>query len=139
MLQGGHPVGAVGRRCSPSTLYCCLPRCQCCFFCIDWPLSVIRWALCTRRSRRASAMVGSPITLCQCSTGSWLVMMVDAVPCRSSITSRRYRRSASSRHHELPGPAPSQSVRCAFLCCGCVLACLLLTFRRKHTQRSVST
>lgn len=31
--------------------------------------------MCTRRSRMASAMVGSPMISCQCSTGSWLVTM----------------------------------------------------------------
>ena len=43
------------------------------------PLITRRCALWTRRSRTASAMVGSAITSCQCSTGTWLVMMVE--PC----------------------------------------------------------
>ena len=34
---------------------------------------VRRWALCTRRSRMASATVGLAIISCQCSTWSWLV------------------------------------------------------------------
>src|SRR6478609_11034056 len=46
---------------------------------IDSPFRVRRWALWTRRSRMASAMVGLPMTSCQCSTGSWLVTMVEPV------------------------------------------------------------
>ncbi len=41
------------------------------------PLSSMRWALWTIRSRIASAMVGSPIMACHPDTGSWAVMMVD--------------------------------------------------------------
>jgi hypothetical protein len=42
---------------------------------IEGPLRVSRWALCTRRSRMASAMVGSPMLSSQFSTGTWLVTM----------------------------------------------------------------
>src|SRR5204863_8842440 len=41
------------------------------------PLRLSRCALCTSRSRMASAIVGSPMISCQCSTGSWLVIMVE--------------------------------------------------------------
>lgn len=40
------------------------------FFLMDSPFRVIRCALCTSLSRRASAIVGSPIISCQCSTGN---------------------------------------------------------------------
>ncbi len=41
------------------------------------PFNSMRWALCTIRSRMASAMVGSPIMACQPETGSCAVMIVD--------------------------------------------------------------
>ena len=47
---------------------------------IDGPSSARRWALCTRRSRIASAKVGSPMTSCQASTGNWLVISVEPAP-----------------------------------------------------------
>src|SRR5579859_1023545 len=43
---------------------------------IDSPESASRWALWTRRSRMASASVGSARYSCQLSTGSWLVTSV---------------------------------------------------------------
>lgn len=58
---------------------------------MDSLFRLILWALWTSRSRRASAMVASPITSCQCSMGSWLVTIVDADPCLSSITSHESR------------------------------------------------
>ena len=48
-------------------------------FRIDSPLSSILYALWTRRSRMASAKVGSPMASCQCSTGNWLVTIVARV------------------------------------------------------------
>jgi hypothetical protein len=60
------------------------------------PLRLRRWALWTKRSRIASASVGWPMTSCQCSTGSWLVTMVEPRPCRSSIISSRSARLRSS-------------------------------------------
>src|SRR2546428_10801023 len=47
------------------------------FLRIDSPLSSMRCALCTKRSRMLSAMLGSPICSCQCSMGSWLVRIVE--------------------------------------------------------------
>lgn len=47
------------------------------FLRIDSPCSSMRWALCTRRSRVESAMVGSPICACQEETGSWLVSRIE--------------------------------------------------------------
>lgn len=44
------------------------------------PCRRMRWALCTRRSRMASARVGSPINSCQRSTGTWLVTRVAPRP-----------------------------------------------------------
>jgi hypothetical protein len=44
------------------------------------PLSSMRWAWCTMRSRMVSARVGSPTTSCQRLTGSWLVSRVEARP-----------------------------------------------------------
>ena len=41
------------------------------FLRIDSPRISIRWAVCTRRSRMPSAMVGSPICSCQRETGNW--------------------------------------------------------------------
>jgi hypothetical protein len=43
------------------------------FLRMDSPRISMRWALCTRRSRMPSAMVGSPICSCQRETGSWEV------------------------------------------------------------------
>jgi hypothetical protein len=43
----------------------------------------------TSRSRTASATVGSGITSCHCSIGSWLVTMVLAEPWRSSLVAER--------------------------------------------------
>ena len=40
-------------------------------------------------SQIASAIVGSPMTSCQEDTGSWLVIIVEAIPCLSSNISRR--------------------------------------------------
>lgn len=40
----------------------------------DSPFISIRWAPWTRRSEIASAIVGSPMTSCQCPVGSWDVM-----------------------------------------------------------------
>ena len=48
-------------------------------FRMDGPSRVRRWALWTMRSRIASANVGSPMTSCHASTGSWLVMAIEAV------------------------------------------------------------
>ena len=56
-----------------------LPSAGYSLFRLDFPLSAMRWALCTSRSRMASASVGSPIASCQCSTGSWLVTRVECV------------------------------------------------------------
>jgi hypothetical protein len=39
------------------------------------PVNAMRWELCTRRSRIASASVGSPTISYQRSTGTWLVMI----------------------------------------------------------------
>jgi hypothetical protein len=39
------------------------------------------------RSKIASPSVGSPITSCQVATGSWLVIRIEARPCRSSTIS----------------------------------------------------
>ena len=50
------------------------------FLRMDPPCSWMRWALWTRRSRMASAMVGSPMTSCQRSRGSWLVIKVAPRP-----------------------------------------------------------
>ena len=49
-------------------------------FLIDSPPSFTLWALWTRRSQTASAMVSSPMTECQFLGSSWLVTMVDDVP-----------------------------------------------------------
>ncbi len=38
-------------------------------FRMDGPLSSMRWALCSRRSQMASAVLGSPMTACQSATG----------------------------------------------------------------------
>ena len=46
------------------------------------PVRASLWALCTRRSRIASASVASPIALCQFFTGSWLVTRVERTPWR---------------------------------------------------------
>jgi hypothetical protein len=43
----------------------------------------------------ASPNVASPIMVCQCSMGSWLVTRVARRPARSSMRSRRSRRSRS--------------------------------------------
>lgn len=43
----------------------------------------------------ASARVGSPMTSCQWSTGSWLVTRVERLPWRSSINSSRSRRCSA--------------------------------------------
>ena len=53
------------------------------------PIRMRRCALCTRRSRMASAMVGFGIISCQCSIGSWVVTMVEPRPCRSSTIGAR--------------------------------------------------
>lgn len=53
------------------------------------PVRVRRWALCTSRSRMASARVGSPMTSCHWSTGIWLVRIVEPRPRRSSRISKR--------------------------------------------------
>ena len=45
----------------------------------DSPVSVKRWCFCINRSRMASAIVASPIQACQCSMGSWPVMMVASI------------------------------------------------------------
>ena len=50
----------------------------------------------------ASANVGSPMTSCHFSTGSWLVTMVERTPCRSSRTSSRSCR-CSALNGESPG------------------------------------
>ena len=44
---------------------------------IDSPRSSMRWALCTKRSRMASASVGSPICSCQRDTGSCEVRIIE--------------------------------------------------------------
>ena len=56
---------------------------------IDAPVSGKRWACWTRRSRMASASVGSPAARagCQASTGSWLTTSVERIWLRSSTTS----------------------------------------------------
>ncbi|OBQ86451.1 hypothetical protein A9K71_17125 [Mesorhizobium sp. WSM3873] len=41
------------------------------------PWSTMRWALCTIRSRMASATVGSAIRSCHLATGTWAVIRVD--------------------------------------------------------------
>jgi hypothetical protein len=56
---------------------------------IDPPFISILTAWCTRRSSRASAMLGSAITPCHSATGSWLVTMVERRPPPSSITSQQ--------------------------------------------------
>jgi hypothetical protein len=43
----------------------------------DGPFITILWALCSTRSRIASATVGSPSWSCHRFVGSWLVMIVD--------------------------------------------------------------
>lgn len=50
----------------------------------------------------ASPRVGSPITSCQCSTGIWLVTMVEARPWRSSRISSRSRRSGRIENRQTP-------------------------------------
>ena len=50
----------------------------------------------------ASARVGSPMASCQCSTGSWLVTMVEARPWRSSRISSRSRRCGGGEDGEAP-------------------------------------
>ena len=55
----------------------------------DSPVRVSRWFCCISRSRIASAIVASPTQACQCSTGSWLVMMVALLAARSSMISSR--------------------------------------------------
>jgi hypothetical protein len=49
-------------------------------FLMDSPPSLRRWALWTRRSQTASAIVSSPMTGCQSLGSSWLVMTVDETP-----------------------------------------------------------
>jgi hypothetical protein len=44
---------------------------------MESPASFSRWALCTSRSRMASASVASPITACQSLGSSWLVTTVE--------------------------------------------------------------
>jgi AcrR family transcriptional regulator len=72
-----HPVGAKRRwRVQDSTtagVWLFFRR-------MDAPFRVIVWALWTSRSRMASANVASPMTACQCSTGSWLVTRVARRP-----------------------------------------------------------
>jgi hypothetical protein len=46
----------------------------------DGPSMAMRKALWTSRSRMASAKVGSPVTSCQVSIGSWLVTMGERRP-----------------------------------------------------------
>src|SRR5438034_6607412 len=58
---------------------------------IELPFTASRWASWTRRSRIASARVGSPAVSagCQASTGSWLITSVERTWLRSSMTSSR--------------------------------------------------
>src|SRR5260370_36787499 len=58
---------------------------------IELPFKASRWASWTRRSRMASARVGSPAVSagCQASTGSWLITSVERTWLRSSMTSSR--------------------------------------------------
>ena len=53
---------------------------------MERPLSSMRWASWSRRSQMASAWLGSPMTVCQSVTGSWLAMRVEARSARSSMT-----------------------------------------------------
>ena len=63
----------------------------------DWPESCILWALCTIRSRIASATDPSPMVSCQFSTGSWEAIMVDSLlPCLSSMISSSAMRACAS-------------------------------------------
>ena len=79
----------------------------------DSPFRAILWALCTMRSRIASASVGSDSHSCQAEIGSWLVISVALVPTRSSSNSSRSLRSPlpsgamakSSRIRAAPGVA----------------------------------
>jgi hypothetical protein len=75
-----------------------------CRFRMDSPCKVILSALCTRRSRIASASVGSPQASCQCSTGNWLVTSVARQSWRSSTISSKSRRLSS-----LSGASPQSS------------------------------
>ena len=61
-----------------------------CRFRIESPFRSSLYALCTRRSRIASASVGAPMTSCHLSTGSWLVTTVERTPWRSSSRSWRF-------------------------------------------------
>jgi hypothetical protein len=49
------------------------------FLRMDSPRISMRWALCTKRSRMPSAMVGSPICSCQRETGNCEVRIVERV------------------------------------------------------------
>src|SRR5665647_19472 len=53
----------------------------------DSPFSSILTALCRRRSRSASAMLGSATRWCHLATGSWLATIVERTAARSSTTS----------------------------------------------------
>jgi len=65
------------------------------FLRIDSPFSAILCAVCTTRSRIASASVGSLSDSCHALTGNCLVISVVRVPTRSSSNSSRSLRSAA--------------------------------------------
>ena len=67
----------------------------------------------------ASAMVGSPMISCQCSTGNWMVTIVEPRPWRSSMISKRFAAlvGASGRAPNVePGLGPVQPYKslCGF-------------------------
>ena len=86
-------------------------------FRIESPFRSSLYALCTRRSRIASASVGSPTMSCHLSTGTWLVTTVERTPWRSSRTSSRsWRFSAlngAAPSHPSPAPRSWRAIRAA--------------------------
>jgi len=59
-------------------------------FSMDYPFRLFLKTLCTRRSRMASARVGSPIISCHLSKVSRLVTIVAREPCRKILISRLF-------------------------------------------------
>src|SRR5216117_1401477 len=61
----------------------------------EGPFSTSLWAVWISRSQIASAWVGSAMYSWKRLGGTWLLMIVERLPWRSSRTSKRSRRSAS--------------------------------------------